>query len=456
MKNIVKKPFIVIAILGISTVFSCKKFIDIGQPKNQLTSAEVFADSTDATASILGVYITIMNNSLGLSSGGLTLFPGLSADELYETSVNTTYNQYYVDDVLTTNNINNGFWSAGYNYIYSANACIEGVTQSTGISAAGKVRIIAEARFFRGFVYFSLVNLYGGVPLVTTANYQVSGVAARSAPDLVYAQITADLQYAEANLGNNTGANDRPNALAASALLAKVYLYEGKYDLAQTEAAKVINSGSFRLEPDLNNVFLSRSSETIWQLDLPFVKYTWEGQNFVPTSVKAIPRYVLTAGLYASFEPGDRRQTNWIKVNTVSAQNYPYPFKYKNNATATSATENYVVLRLADQYLIRAEAEANQNDFSDAANDLNTIRNRAGLPNSTATGKPSLMSAIVNERRREFFCEWGNRWFDLKRENLAVAVLGQVKTNWNINDELYPIPITQINNNPNLVQNPGY
>jgi len=239
-------------------------------------------------------------------------------------------------------------------------------------------------------------------------------------------------------------------------LLAKVYLYEGKYDLAQTESAKVINSGSFSLEQDLNNVFLSGSSETIWQLDLPYVKYTWEGQNFVPTSVKAIPKYVLTAGLYASFEPGDQRQAKWIKFNTVSGNNYPYPFKYKNNATAVSATESYVVLRLADQYLIRAESEANQNDLTDAANDLNTIRNRAGLPNSTATDKPSLLSAIVNERRWEFFCEWGNRWFDLKRWNLSTVVLSEVKTNWNVNDALYPIPITQINNNPNLVQNPGY
>ena len=109
------------------------------------------------------------------------------------------------------------------------------------------------------------------------------------------------------------------------------------------------------------------------------------------------------------------RATSWINTNIVSGKGYPYPYKYKNNNAATAATENYVVLRLGEQYLIRAEAEANQNDLSGAANDLNTIRNRAGLANIIVSDKSSLMAAIMSERRHELFCEWGNRWFDLKR-----------------------------------------
>lgn len=446
---------IITLLFCLTAIFSCKKYVDVGQPKNQITSQEVFADSADARATLLGIYITAMNSSLALSSGGLTVYPGLSSDELNLSGSVPVNVQFYANNILPTNNTNNGFWVAGYSYIYAANACIDGVSQSSGISATAKSQIIAEARFIRAFIYFNLVNLYGAVPLVTTSDYKISGVAGRSATDQVYDSIITDLQFAEANLGENTGTNDRPNSLTASALLAKVYLYNGKYAMAKPETDKVINSGLFALESDLALVFTSSSTEIIWQLELPFNKFNWEGQSFVPGSSSALPNYIITPGLYASFEPGDQRVVQWINVNTVNSQNFPYPFKYKNNAANTNVNENYVVLRLADQYLIRAESEANLGDITGAVADINLIRSRAALTPIAATDKSSAMSAIVNERRHELFCEWGNRWFDLKRWNLANSVLGS-KPNWNTNVQLYPIPITQINSNPNLSQNPGY
>jgi hypothetical protein len=453
MKNIK----IITSLLVVLAFFStCKKMVDVGQPKNQLTSAEVFADSSDASETITGIYVSMMNSSLGLCSGGMTVYTGLSSDEIYQTATNTTFNQFYIDNVVPTNNTNAFLWSAGYKYVYAVNACVSGVTSSNSISATAKTQILAEARFVRGFVYFYLENLYGGVPLVLSTDYTTTSKLARSGTDAVYAQMVADLLFAEANLGNNTGSNDRPSTLVASAMLAKVYLYMGKYDLAQAEASKVINSGIFTLEPDLSNVFLSSSGETIWQLDLPNNKYTWEGQNFVPTSTLVKPRYILTPSLAGSFENGDQRLTKWVKVNSLVGVNYPYPYKYKNNTFATVATENYVMLRLGEQYLIRAEAETQQNDVVDAVNDLNTIRNRAGLLNTTASDQATLLSAIVTERRHELFCEWGNRWLDLKRLNLATTVLSPLKPTWNVNDELYPVPQVEINTNSFLMQNPGY
>jgi hypothetical protein len=244
--------------------------------------------------------------------------------------------------------------------------------------------------------------------------------------------------------------------MAASALLSKVYLYEGKNDLAQSEASKVINSGNYSLEPDLNNVFLTGSAETIWQLDLPFNKYTWEGQAFVPTSAHAVPKYILNPALYNSFEPGDLRVVNWVKTNTKGTNSYNYPYKYKNNVLAANPAEGYVLLRLSEIYLIRAEAELSNGDLAGAANDLNVIRSRAGLSNTEASDGTSLFLAIQNERRHELFCEGGNRWFDLKRWNLATDILNIIKPSWKPNAQLYPIPVSQINADPNLAQNPGY
>ena len=435
---------------------ACKKFVDVGQPKNQLISSEVFADSADANGALAGIYYLAISNTLSLNSGGMTLYPGLSSDELVPTGTSTSIVQFYANNIQLDNNLNNTQWSGGYSCIYAANAIIEGVTKSNGISASAKLRLLAEARFVRGYEYFCLANIYGGVPLAMTTDYKTTALLPRAGTDQVYTQIISDLAFAEANLGANTVSNDRPNSLTASAILAKVYLYNGKNELALAESSKVINSGNFSLEPDLSNVFLTGSAETIWQLDLPFNKYTGVGQAFVPTSATGVPKYVLNAALFNSFEEGDLRVTNWTKTNTKGTKSYHYPYKYKNNALATVATEGYVLMRLGEIYLIRAEAELNQGDLLDAANDLNLIRLRAGLPNSTANDTQSIFLAIQGERRHELFCEEGNRWFDLKRWNFANDVLGNIKASWNTNSQLYPIPVYQINSDPNLVQNPGY
>ena len=115
-----------------------------------------------------------------------------------------------------------------------------------------------------------------------------------------------------------------------------------------------------------------------------------------------------------------------------------------------------MVLRLAEQYLIRAEAKARQNNLAGAAEDLNMIRNRAGLANSAAADQESLLLAIAQERRVEPFTENGTRWLDLIRSGKATEVLGALKTNWTANDTLYPIPLNELQKNTHLNQNAGY
>jgi hypothetical protein len=149
------------------------------------------------------------------------------------------------------------------------------------------------------------------------------------------------------------------------------------------------------------------------------------------------------------------------------------PFKYKLNSsdpTITTSTltanmkEYFMVLRLGEQYLIRAEARAKLGNSGGAQSDLNSIRNRAGLANySGATDQTSLVTAILNERRHELFSEWGNRWFDLKRTGNIDAVMSVVTpqkskgtTSWQSFQQLYPIPITELQLAPNITQTNGY
>jgi len=107
-------------------------------------------------------------------------------------------------------------------------------------------------------------------------------------------------------------------------------------------------------------------------------------------------------------------------------------------------------------YLIRAEAKTHLNDLPGATDDINMTRLRAGLGKLSVVDITGTINAIMKERQAELFCEWGNRWFDLKRTNAATAVLSPVKPFWKSTAVLYPVPVTEINTNPNLTQNAGY
>jgi hypothetical protein len=112
---------------------------------------------------------------------------------------------------------------------------------------------------------------------------------------------------------------------------------------------------------------------------------------------------------------------------------------------------------LAELYLVRAEALAMQNNLTAALSDLNMIRKRAGLSNlPTNLNKEQILSAISQERRVELFIEWAHRWFDLKRTGNAITVLRPLKPSLEESDLLYPIPYSQLETNPYLLQNPGY
>jgi hypothetical protein len=368
---------------------------------------------------------------------------------------------FYLNSLKATNStVLNSFWSEGYKYIYYANNLLQGIGNSANLLDSTKSQLDGEAKFIRAFCYFYLVNLFGDVPLILTTAYQSNSTAYRTSKIEVYKQIVTDLRDAQRELKDDYSISNnertRPNKWAATALLARVFLFTGDWTNAEVEATSVINNSStYSLLTDINESFLKNSQEAIWQL-MPVIanQNTSEGVNFILTST---PNSVaISNSLLGAFEPGDIRKSNWIDSITTSGQTYYYPFKYKVK-TASELTEYSMVLRLAEQYLIRAEARAQLNKISEAQVDLNIIRNRANLPNTSASDKASLLLAIEHERQVELFSEWGHRWFDLKRLNRADAVLLVIKgSNWQSTDTLYPIPQMEISNDPNLTQNLGY
>ena len=162
------------------------------------------------------------------------------------------------------------------------------------------------------------------------------------------------------------------------------------------------------------------------------------------------------------------RFKNWLGIYTAPNTNkqYYFPYKYKSYQSGKPVTEYYMVLRLGEQYLIRAEARAQQGNISGALADLNSIRNRAGLASYTGpTDNTSLLTAILHERQVELFTEWGHRWLDLKRTNTVNSIMGspgnvcQAKGGtWNSDGHqaVFPIPLSEMNLNHNLTQNSGY
>lgn len=439
---------------------SCKRFLDLNAPETKVGADVVFSNDANATSSVVGLYGRMMLIDLSFFNGWLSVYPSLSADEMMRSSAEAQFDIFTTNSLASDNNAVGGLWTNAYNYIYHANACIEGINNSTGISKNAKSQLLGEAKFLRALNYFYLINLFGDVPLIVSTDYEENSFKPRNSIREVYSQIVTDLKEAKqlllpAYIGTFRA---RPNKWAACALLSRVYLYNKEWANAESEATEVISSGAYGMPADLNVVFVKASIETIWQLaPVSTVQNTSEGNQFIPASVTTRPKFVLSDSLINAFETNDQRRSNWVKALVISGVSYSYPFKYKIKNGATTYDEYNVMLRLSEQYLIRAEARVWQDNIKDAQSDLNKVRLRAGLLANTTKSKDSLIAGIEKERRMELFCELGHRWFDLKRTDHADSVLRAVKgKNWQSTDVLYPIPYAQILNNPNLTPNKGY
>ncbi|WP_158994100.1 RagB/SusD family nutrient uptake outer membrane protein [Mucilaginibacter sp. L196] len=458
------KILVGLLLLALSALVSCKKLIEIPpNPPTQITRAQQFADSASTLSAVVGVYTYNQGQGFAYSDANLTISTGLSADEISSTESYGDESEFYSYTLTPQNSEITFLWQYPYQSLYQVNDVLDGITNNKNLSASFIKQITGEMKVTRALYYFNLVNLFGGVPLVTSTDYAVNAQLPKASVDAVYTQILADLSDAVKKLPASypveSSGHVRPNLYTALALLSKVHLYQGQWQAAYNEADSIIKSGMYSVtNTPLNGVFLDGSNEAIWQLPaISSDNQTAEARIFVPNS-GSTPNFLVTPFLLSQFEAGDQRLQNWIGTAVINNQNLYYPFKYKNVLASATPVEDYMVFRLGEMYLIRAEAAAELNNLSGALADVNIIRARAGLAASTAdvTSPTAVLAAVMHERQTELCFEWGNRWFDLKRTKAAGTVLTAEKTGWQSYDALYPLPQAQIQLNSHLIQNPDY
>lgn len=459
----------------------CVKMVEVNAPFTSTNAGNVFSDNSTAAATVTGVYATMSyNNYYSFTSEGvienLSLLLSLGADELTLYSLDaSSLNSFYTNSLIATSAPT--YWSDIYALLFRINSIVEGLDGNQVLNSSVQKQLMGEAKFLRAFCYFHLVNMYGDVPLALSSDPNVNASLSRSNIDKVYQQIISDLKDAEnllaetylsADVLTPTAERVRPTKWAAAALLARVYLYTKNYPAAEEQSSLVINNASMFQLTAPDKVFLKNSNEAIWQLQ-PVVRTntanTGEGLYFIlpdggPNTSGYAPVY-LSADFVSGIDPNDLRKKDWID-SVVSDKTYYFSYKYKVGAENPDGivSEYIMVLRLGEQYLIRAESRAEQEKTVGALYDLNMIRSRAGLPEIVANDKESILTAILNERKIEFFTEGGHRWFDLKRLGKINDVMSTVCTmkggTWSPNWQYYPIPQSEIQANSALIQNNGY
>jgi starch-binding outer membrane protein, SusD/RagB family len=478
MLKTIKKIFASLLILSICFLSACKKLVEIPPPADSITTKQVFEDSSDVAAAVTGIYSKILyntNNYYGFCNGAETFYCGLSSDELVPFNLSGDAAQFYRNAMISKNGISSlYFWKEAYSYIYQVNACLEGLEKSN-ISTSAKNHFVGELKFLRALFYFYLVNLFGDVPYINSTNWEVTSLAHNTNKDSALTFIINDLieskRFLLEDYSYSNGSRSRVNKFGAGALLARAYLYSKNYVMAEQESNDILELTSQYSLTSLDDVFLANSTESIlqWELNASYNPFnaTAEGYQFFPAAGVS-PTYYLSQNLLGSFESGDYRREIWVDTNDYAGTLYLVPAKYKigiENAqdNGNPREEYYTVFRLSEQYLIRSEARAEQGKFAEAISDLNVIRERAGLlPLMVSTDKDQVLSLIMHERQIELFAEWGHRWFDLKRSGKIDYIMSTVTPaknagiNWQPYQQYYPIPITELQLNPNLVQNSGY
>ncbi|RXG12905.1 RagB/SusD domain-containing protein [Leeuwenhoekiella aestuarii] len=443
---------------------ACEPFVEVDVPNDRITSVTVFSDDATAREAMDGVYIQLFNTAF--AAGGnqsVSFLGGLSGETYTVTNAAPEMEAVAGHQLEATNSLNLALWSGAYNTIYMCNAILEGVADNSNLSRDTRAALEGESRFIRAFTYFYLNNLYGDVPLITQTDYTGNALKTRSPQTEVYDLILEDLNRAAELLDTGYPDNERTraNRFTALGLLARVHLYLENWEQAESYSSEVLAATDlYELPDDLNTVFLANSPEALWQVSQEgwggTFTHTRDGNLLIRITPTGSP-VSLSETFMQDWESGDLRQENWIGSFSSAAETYYYPYKYKirYDASAGALTEYSMIMRLAEQYLIRAEARTRQGKPEAAVADLNAIRERAGLEAlvyTPALTQEQLLEELMQQRDRELFSEWGHRWLDLKRTGQALEVLDGIQET----DLLYPIPEDELLKNPNLTQNAGY
>lgn len=451
--------YLILAVLMLQ-MSSCEKSIEPEFPDYLLSDEAIFENASTVNAAMANIYAGLRDNSpVSGSTDGMNVILGLYADELdyYRADSPIDY-AFYNHAVLPDNGAIASFWNNSYALIYSVNAIVEGL-ETSPLSESEKEHFLGEAYFSRAYLHFYLTQLFGSIPYIKTTDHSINATVSRMPLETVYSDVEQDLITARSLLPEMDSSGERLRASpgVATAMLARFYIHTKQWDKAFSESDNLITSGMYTWQPQLQDVFLKESPSTIWQLKPEFAgAATKEGEVFIfdfgPPYL-----YALTENFMQGFETGDLRKDIWVRGITDGTETWFHPYKYKQGMFAGNSSEYSILFRLAEQYLIRAEAAMQLGNLQEAKEDIDIIRLRAGLSPTTDSSLEDLRSELMRQRKYELFTEQGNRWFDLKRMEVASQTLGPIKTGWKSTDVLFPLPQKELLLNPNLnPQNPGY
>ncbi|WP_348796952.1 RagB/SusD family nutrient uptake outer membrane protein [Flavobacterium adhaerens] len=486
---------IVTLILSATLLVSCTD-LEV-TPTSFITEDNFFQTEDDAVASVTAVY-----SALNIDPGEQSLF-GRNlyfltdmASDYAAAGVSATNPQVRALSSLThdaTSDRVQVAWRQIYSGINRANVAIDNIPRATA-SEVLKTRLINEAKFIRGLLYFQAVRLWGGVPIVlhepTSINIE-SLKSKRATVDEVYTQIISDLTAAE-SLPATYSASEagRATSGAAKAILTKVYLTRKDWPNAILKANEVINGGyGYALFENFQDIFTKtkkNGKEHIFsiQFEPNQAGNGSSGSTFQATAFTGFtatePADIISdvALFYDIYEEGDlRRDVSYKKqlYNQATGTLYTFPkpifakyFDLSNIATPANVAINFPLIRYADILLSLSEAINEKDGVTPEAVELvNQIRRRA-FSKAIVTPDASvdlagltteqLRQAIREERKKEFVQE-GQRWFDLVRWGILVSEVKKVTAKNSVSERnnLYPIPQSERNIDPvGLPQNPGY
>jgi len=449
------KKYIFIIAIAFASV-SCNGILDT-VPQTTISDASVIIDEKSSLAALIGVYDgvqgyfgvnqlahnVIADNVVSSTAPG-NIIPTLTASGTgaFDPTSGAGYSAAYV----TINRAN---------FVIAKTAALNNIV----IKPASKKQYLGEAYFLRALTYFDLARTYGGVPVIinpTLSPTQDNGIKRATVAD-TYAQVLSDLNAADTLL-TETIVRNRANRFSVYALKARLYLYTENWDKAEEYATKVIaNSTGFKLVKPYSTFYTTtKSTESVFEL------------TFSSSDKNPIYTYLLSSGeggrLDYIVEPGFAAQLldptkggarkSLIKLLSTGAYE---PTEYANQDGSSSL----YVLRLSEQYLIRAEARLKKTtpDLTNAILDLNTIRTRSDVASFVATGITTVndvLLAIENERRYELAFE-GHRFSDIVRTGRAATVFGALNSLFtNPGRWVFPIPYSAIVADPDLEQNTAY
>ena len=431
------------------------------KPVDLLIDELVLNEAADVQPVRLGMY-----SSLRAASSPIIIAGDFTADYVQFNGTFNDYRELSVKQITAANGAVNALWSGLYRTIYVANFMIENLPKVVGVPEATRKEVLAEARFLRGFANFIGAYTYGDVPQVTTTNQGTNRTIGRTAKATILTSVLADYEAALVDLpGVAAGSTNITtnatylNKTSCRAALARYYLYQKNWVKAEELATAVIGSGVYRLETNyVDLVTRDFTGEAILEVgynlsDDPGTS-AFGLNNILSGRREVIPSNQLVLSL-VSTEAGQRQQT--IGFSAQNLRGSDNGWTVRKYGTASEDNNNIVLIRLAEMYLIRAEARAQQGKLAPAVADLNVLRTRAKAPAVAVTAQADVLLAVERERVYELAFE-GHRWYDLVRTGRAQAVMSAFSPNWNSRYELWPIPQSEIQQNPTLrgQQNPGY